>query len=151
MMVDAARAMITETDSAYFPQLSVADGYAVTDNPTQAFMMQLNQRRLDIGAHGFDPNDPDETDNLRLSAELKYRLYDFGQRRLLSESAALGADAADFQLAAVRNELIYHIIRGYFSVLQARDYVTVQQEAIERLENSLQIARQYAYYPCQIY
>ena len=139
--VEAARAMISEADSAYFPQLSVAGGYAVTDNPTQAFMMQLNQRNLDIMAPGFDPNDPGNTDNLRLSAELKYRVYDFGQRRIMSESAALGADAVNLQLAAIRNELIYQITRGYFSILQSLDYVTVQKETIGSFEESLQVAR----------
>ncbi|MFZ1954974.1 MAG: TolC family protein [Desulfobacterales bacterium] len=139
--VEAARAVISEADSAYFPQLSVAGGYAVTDNPTQAFMMQLNQRNLDITAPGFDPNDPGNTDNLRLSAELKYRIYDFGQRQMMSESAVLGADAVKLQLAAVRNELIYQITRGYFSILQALDYVTVQQETIHSFEESLQVAR----------
>ncbi len=139
--VEAARAMISEADSAYFPQLSVAGGYAVTDNPTQAFMMQLNQRNLDIMAPGFDPNDPGNTDNVRLSAELKYRIYDFGQRRMMSESATLGADAVNLQLAAIRNELIYQITRGYFSILQALDYVTVQQETIRSFEESLQVAR----------
>jgi outer membrane protein TolC len=139
--VEAARARISEADSAYFPQLSVAGGYAVTDNPTQAFMMQLNQRNLDIMAPGFDPNDPGNTDNVRLSAELKYRIYDFGQRRMMSESATLGADAVNLQLAAIRNELIYQITRGYFSILQALDYVTVQQETIRSFEESLQVAR----------
>jgi outer membrane protein TolC len=139
--VEAARAMISEADSAYFPQLSVAGGYVVTDNPTQAFMMQLNQRNLDIRAPDFDPNNPGNTDNLRLSAELKYRIYDFGQRRMLSESAALDADAVNLQLAAIRNELIYQITRGYFSILQALDYVTVQQETIRSFEESLQVAR----------
>jgi len=139
--VDAARAMIAEAGSAYFPQLSVTGGYALTNNPTQAFMMQLNQRKLDITAPGFDPNNPDRTDNTRLSAELKYRVYDFGQRRILFESAALGADAAALQLAAVRNELIYQITHGYFVVLQAQDYVDVQQEAVRSLEESLQVAQ----------
>ncbi|MGB5619735.1 MAG: TolC family protein, partial [Desulfobacterales bacterium] len=139
--VEAARSMISEADAAYFPQLSVAGGYAVTDNPTQAFMMQLNQRNLDIRAPDFDPNDPGNTDNLRLSAELKYRVYDFGQRRMMSESAALGADAVNLQLAAIRNELIYQVTRGYFSILQALDYVTVQQETIRSFEESLQVAR----------
>ncbi len=140
--VDAARAMISVADSAYFPQLSVAGGYAVTDNPTQAFMMELNQRQLDIKAPNFDPNDPGNIDNLRLSAELKYRLYDFGQRRMLSESATLGADAAGFQLAAILNELIYQITRGYFNILQAGDFLAVQQETIASLEESHQIARE---------
>ena len=141
MRVDAAQALITETDSAYFPQLSVAGTYALTDNPTQAFMMQLNQRTLDIRSPDFDPNDPGNTDNLRLSAALKYRVYDFGQRRMQSESAELGADAVDYQLQSVRNELIYQVTRGYFGVLQAQDFVTVQQETIASLAESLQTAQ----------
>ena len=141
MRVNAARALITETGSAYFPQLSVAGTYAATDNPTQAFMMQLNQRTLDIRSPDFDPNDPGNTDNLRLSAGLKYRVYDFGQRRMQSESVELGADAADFQLQSVRNELIYQVTRGYFGVLQALDFVTVQQETVASLEESLQTAQ----------
>ena len=141
MRVDAAQALITKSDSAYFPQLSVAGTYAATNNPTQAFMMQLNQRNLDIQSPTFDPNNPDNTDNLRLTAALKYRVYDFGQRRMQTKSAELGADAVDFQLQSVRNELIYQITRGYFGVLQALDYITVQKETIASLEESLQIAQ----------
>ena len=139
--VEAAKALITESGSAYFPQLSVAGNYAATDNPTQAFMMQLNQGILDIRSPDFDPNNPGNTDNLRLSASLKYRVYDFGQRRMQTESAELGADAVDFQLQSVRNELIYQVTRGYFGVLQALDYISVQKETIASLEQSLQIAQ----------
>jgi hypothetical protein len=33
---------------------------------------------------GSITNEPGNTDNLRLPAELKYRIYNFGQRRMLS-------------------------------------------------------------------
>ncbi len=141
MRVEAAQALILEAGSAYFPQLSVAGTYAATDNPTQAFMMQLNQRTLDIRSPEFDPNDPGNTDNFRISAALKYRVYDFGQRRMQTESAELGADAADFQLQSVRNELVFQVTRGYFGILQALDFVTVQTETISSLEESLQMAQ----------
>jgi outer membrane protein TolC len=141
MRVEAAQALILEAGSAYFPQLSVVGTYAATDNPTQAFMMQLNQRTLDIRSPEFDPNDPGNTDNIRLSAALKYRVYDFGQRRMQTESAELGAEAADFQLQSIRNELVYQVTRGYFGVLQALDFVTVQSETISSLEESLQMAQ----------
>jgi outer membrane protein TolC len=91
---------------------------------------------------GSITNEPDNSNNLRLPAELKYRIYNFGQRRMLSESAALHADAVNLQLGAIRNELIYQITRGYFNILQARGYVTVQQETIDSLEDSQQIARE---------
>lgn len=139
--VDAARAMITQARSAYYPQLSLSGGYTVTDNPTQAFMMQLNQRKLNMQDPTFDPNNPDTTDNIRLSAGLKYAVYDFGRRRFASQGAKLGLDSADLQLQAVRNELIHEVTRGFFGVLQAQDFVAVQQETIDSMEESLRVAR----------
>ena len=139
--IDAARALISQADSAYYPQFMVSGTYAVTDNPTQAFMMQLNQRILDIRTPDFDPNDPGNTDNVRLSAGLKYRVYDFGQRRMQSESAELGADAAGFQLESIQNELIYHVTRGYYGVLQALEFVTVAKASVTSFEESLQVAQ----------
>jgi hypothetical protein len=63
LRVDAAKAMIKQAKATYYPQLFLSGNYSLTDNPTQAFMMQLNQRQLDIQDPGFDPNDPDDTDN----------------------------------------------------------------------------------------
>jgi outer membrane protein len=138
--IQAARSMIKQAQSAYYPRLYVSGAYSVTDNPPQAFMMELNQKDLDMRDPGFDPNDPDVTDNLRFSLGLQYRLYNGGINVLNTRMAEEEKTAKEFQLAAVQNELVYQVTRGYYSVLQAQDFVAVQQESVESLAESLRVA-----------
>ena len=140
--INAARFMIKEAKSAYYPRLYLAGGYAYTDNPTQAFMMTLNQRDLNMMSPGFDPNAPDATDNMRLTLGLKYRLYNGGTNVISTEMAQVGKEAHEFQLRAVRNELIYQVTRGYYGVLQAQAFVKVQEESISSLAENLRVARE---------
>ncbi len=140
LRIEAARATISQAKSAYYPLFLLSGDYRLSDNPTQAFMMQLNQRNLNISGPGFNPNDPSSTDNLRLSLGLKYSLYDRGMRSTQSSVAELGKDATVEQLAAVQNELIYQVTRGYYSVLQVQDLVDVQEETVTSLEENLRVA-----------
>ncbi len=140
--INAARFMIKQAKSAYYPRLYLAGAYAYTDNPTQAFMMTLNQRNLNMMAPGFDPNDPEATDNARLTLGLKYRLYNGGTNVIGIEMAEVGKEAHEFQLRAVRNELIYQVTRGYYGVLQAQAFVQVQEESISSLGENLRVARE---------
>lgn len=142
LRIEAAKALITQTKAAYYPQLFLSGNYSITDNPTQAFMMQLNQRQLDIRDPAFDPNDPDGTDNLRLSVELNYRIYDGGKRRIRTSLAELGKEAAADQLAAIQNELIHQVTRSYYGVLQSQDFIKVQKETIKSLEENLRVAKE---------
>ncbi|HHE75342.1 MAG TPA: TolC family protein, partial [Desulfobacteraceae bacterium] len=139
--INAARFMIKQAKSAYYPRLYLAGAYAYTDNPT-AFMMTLNQRNLNMMAPGFDPNDPEATDNARLTLGLKYRLYNGGTNVIGIEMAEVGKEAHEFQLRAVRNELIYQVTRGYYGVLQAQAFVQVQEESISSLGENLRVARE---------
>jgi outer membrane protein len=140
--INAARFMIDQAKSAYYPRLYLAGAYAYTDNPTQAFMMTLNQRNLNIMTPGFDPNEPDATDNTRFTLGLKYRLYNGGTNTISIEMAKEGKEARKFQLRGVRNELIYQVTRGYYGVLQAQAFVQVQEESISSLEENLRVARE---------
>ena len=140
--INAARFMIKQAKSAYYPRLYLAGAYAYTDNPTQAFMMTLNQRNLNMMSPGFDPNEPDATDNARFTLGLKYRLYNGGTNVIGIEMAEVGKEAYEFQLRAVRNELVYQVTRGYYGVLQAQAFVQVQEESINSLEENLRVARE---------
>jgi len=140
--INAARYMIMQAKSAYYPRLYLAGAYAYTDNPTQAFMMTLNQRNLDMMSPGFDPNEPDATDNARFTLGLKYRLYNGGINVIGIEMAEVGKEAYEFQLRSVRNELVYQVTRGYYGVLQSQAFVQVQEESIDSLEENLRVARE---------
>ncbi|MCG6911586.1 MAG: TolC family protein [Deltaproteobacteria bacterium] len=140
--INAARFAIEQAKSAYYPRLYLAGSYAYTDNPPQAFMMTLNQRDLDMMSPTFDPNEPDPTDNMRLSVGLKYRLYNGGVNVIGIEMAEIGREVHELQLSAVRNELIHQVTKGYYGVLQAQAFVKVQAESVVSLEENLRVARE---------
>jgi len=140
--VDAGKAMLRQAKSAWYPRLGLAASYTRTDNPPQAFMMALNQRSLNMADPAFNPNQPADTENVRLSAGLKYRVYDGGRRERQIDMARLGEGAADNQREAVYNELVHHVTEAYYRVLQAQDFVDVQDGSVKSLEKSLRVANQ---------
>lgn len=135
--VEAARAVMKQAESAYYPWVTLAGSYLRTDNPPQAFMMNLNQRKASLQS---DFNNPGDTGDTRLSAGAKYRLFDGGRRGAERGMAKSGMAAAGAELAAVQNELIYQVTRGYYGVLQAAAFREVQQETVQSLEASLRVA-----------
>ena len=139
---DAAREAIREARSACYPVVSVAGTYARTDNPPQAFMMRLNQRALNLAEPAFDPNRPEDTENLRGSVALTYRLLDGGQRGLGVAVSRLGAEAQEAARTAVHNDLVYQVTRAYYSALQAQAFTRVREETVKSLEESLRVARE---------
>jgi outer membrane protein TolC len=137
--VHAARAAIKEARSAYYPMLGGSAALARTDNPPQAFMMMLNQRNVSMES---DFNNPDDTDNLALGLGVKYRLYDFGRRGLDNQMAKAGAEISRLVLQGLQNNLIHQVTRGYHSVLQAGAFVTVQEESVKTIQESLRVANE---------
>ena len=79
-----------QAKSAWMPQVKANAQYARTDNPPQAFFMNLTQR---VASLQKDFNNPDDTENLRLGFSAGWLLFDGGQRRLGVQMAELGADA----------------------------------------------------------
>ncbi len=139
---DAADAAARQTRSAFWPRAMAGVGYARTDNPPQAFMQQLNQRALDMRAPEFDPNRPDDSGNLRLSAGLTWTLLDGGRARLDRAMARHGASAASAGAEAARNTLVHDVTRAFYGALQARAFVSVQDDQVRSLEESLRVARE---------
>jgi outer membrane protein len=139
--VESARAMQRQARSAYYPWVDVAANYTRSDNPPQAFMMTLNQRQLNMQDPAFNPNQPEDTENLRGSVSVKWRLYDSGRREADNRMARLGAEASAEALAAARNQLIHEVTRGYHGALQARAFAAVQEEAVSSIEESLRVAK----------
>ena len=139
--IGSARAMLRQAQSYYLPAVGVSATYAASDNPIQSFMMQLNQRTLNMQDPAFNPNEPDDTDNLRLSLGAQWRLFD-RQRDAGRNMARFGAETSAEMFAAARNQLIHEITRGFHGVLQARDFAEVQAESVKSIEESLRIARE---------
>ena len=139
--IGSARALLRQAQSYYLPSVGLSATYAASDNPIQSFMMQLNQRQLNMMDPAFNPNEPDDTDNLRLSLGAQWRVFD-RQRDAGRNMARFGAEASAEMFAAARNQLVHEITRGFFGVLQARAFAAVQAESVKSIEESLRIARE---------
>lgn len=140
--IESARSMLRQAKSAYYPWINVSANYAQSDNPPQAFMMTLNQRTLNMADPSFNPNEPDDTENLRASVGVQWRLYDSGQRAANKNMARFGAEASAEALAAVRNQLAHEVTRGFLGVLQAKAFAAVQADSVSSIEESLRIAQE---------
>ena len=139
--IDSAQAMLRQAKSYYYPSIGLAATYAASDNPPQAFMMTLNQRTLNMMDPAFNPNEPDDTDNLRGSLTAQWRIFD-RQRDAGKNMARFGAAASAEALAAARNQLVHEVTRGFYGVLQAQAFAEVQEKAVKSIEESLRIARE---------
>lgn len=137
--VAAASAAIESARSGYYPTVGLAGSYTLTDNPPQAFFMNLNQR---VASFEEDFNQPDDTDNIRGSLTFRMMVLDAGQRGLMADMAVAGQDSASAMLHAVRNELVYEVIRAYHSVLQATALLTVREETIDSISENLRVANE---------
>ena len=139
--IDSAQALLRQAKSYYYPAIGLAANYSISDNPAQAFMMTLNQGKLNMMDPAFNPNEADDTDNFRGSLTAQWRLFDL-QREAGRRMARCGAEASTHAFAAARNQLVYEITQGFYGVLQAQAFAAVQAKAVASIEESLRIAQE---------
>jgi len=137
--VGAAAAAVGQARSSLFPNISLSGTYARTDNPPQAFFMNLNQRQADLTE---DFNYPDDTDNFRTSLGFRMLLADAGQRGMMIDMSKLGEAASQDMLNAARNELVFQVTRAYYSVGQATAMLKVREETVHSIDTNLRIANE---------
>lgn len=140
--VAAAQSASDAAQAAWYPRLRVSAGYERTDNPPQAFMMQLNQGRLDMRDPAFDPNRPRNTGNANLTAGLHYLLYDGGARRVRADLAADATRQMALHQQAVRNALAFEVVQAWYGLLHACAMLEVQDDTLQSLESLLSAARE---------
>ncbi len=136
--IDSANAQAGQAASAWYPQVKAGAQYARTDNPPQAFFMNLNQRSASLQK---DFNNPPDTENLRLGASAGWMLYDGGQRKLGIRMAQLGVEGQRLGRAIAVNELVHNITRGWYGAMQARAAAAVAEKAEKSWAESLRLAR----------
>lgn len=136
--IAAARAAILEARSGFLPAISVSQSYAASNNPVQAFMMTLNQRAFDFADTDF--NHPGTVDNFATRLIGRWRLYDGGRDAAGHDAAKLAAEAAEANLAAIRNTLVFEVTRAYYETLKTRRFVETAEAAVADRESSLALA-----------
>jgi outer membrane protein len=136
----AARAAIQQADAALFPRIRVSETYSASDNPVQAFMMDLNQRRLSFGP-GTDFNNPPTTDNLNAKLLATYSLYNGGRDVAARQAANLNSEAAAQMLESVRNDLVFEVTRVFHTIGKARHFVNTAQAAVTSMQANRTVAQ----------
>ncbi|MBI3811224.1 MAG: TolC family protein [Nitrospirae bacterium] len=112
---------------------------------------QVEASRADVLTAGLLPNPQlsingtfinpraDQLAGSQFSARLDYLIETAGKRRLRHEAAEAGARAREQQFIDVTRQLIMEVKQAFYSVLLAREHLTLAKENLERFEEILRV------------
>jgi len=142
--LDAARAVVGQAGSYFLPKITLSETYMRSDNPVMAFGSKLNQGGFT--AADFDPaklNNPAAVDNFNFRAELVQPVFNGGSELVGYKRAKLGLKAAEKGLQRTRDETVFQVIRAYYGVMLAAEYVKVADKAHDTTSRHLKSAQQF--------
>jgi outer membrane protein TolC len=123
-----------EASASWLPELSAGIDWTITDQPSMAFGMLLDQHAIDFGS-GFDAT-PGSTENWRKDVRLEWALFAPG-RSAASDAAGEGEIAAELADQAVERRLVNAGIQGWVGLRAARALEDVAREAVAVVERRL--------------
>ncbi|MGB5107580.1 MAG: TolC family protein [Candidatus Zixiibacteriota bacterium] len=131
--VIAANARVKAAESAFYPQFGINSSYVSSDNPVQAFMFALNQRKFSLSS---DVNNPPRADNWQLSIQGGINLFSGGSSISNRRAARYALDGQTSMERATANEVALQVIGAYLAVLTAQE----SKRASEAATNSYAVA-----------
>ena len=134
--LEQANAQLGQALASFYPQIKTSLSYQHSDNPAQAFAMIIAQRRLDFTAGDF--NHPGGVDNYRPQVTASYALFRGGQDYYQAQAAQLGAETAELEQHAARNQLLNHVAAAFYGELAAHDAHNISQRSIAALQSELE-------------
>ena len=134
--IGQAEAQLGIALSSFYPSIKTSLSYEHSDRPAQAFMMTINQRRLDFSP-STDFNNPGGADNYRPEVSASYSLFRGGQDYYQSKAAELGVETATLEKSAARNRLIQFISSTFYAHLASIEADKVAKRSIEAVEDEL--------------
>lgn len=136
--IEKARAQLDHARAQLWPKVLAETGYSATDNPVNAFMMQLNQRQFGFGG---DFNDPDTTDNWVSELRVEYPFYTGGARRAAINGARLGLEASEHEQKATLAQLELEVARAWFQIYQSSEIVKAARALLKNQQSNLKLAQ----------
>ena len=136
--IEAAQALVEQSQSAWLPQVSVAGRYSETNSPMMAFGSILNQRAFNFG---LDFNSPGRIDDLSASGTVAYNLYSGGRASAARSAARAGSDAAAGDWQETRNQLAADVVKAVLNLRKAREAVRAVESGVRALESSVAVAQ----------
>jgi outer membrane protein TolC len=136
--IEAAQAVVAQSQSAWLPQLSVAGRYTETNSPMTAFGSILNQRAFNFG---LDFNSPGRIDDLNASGTLAYNLYSGGRASAARSAARAGSEAADREWQGTQNQLAADVVKAVLNLRKAREAVGAVESGVSAYEATVAVAQ----------
>jgi outer membrane protein TolC len=123
--VSAADARITQSRSAYYPQISADAGYTYLDPVSEMSLFGSPMLK-------FAPNN-----NYEAKVTAKATLFDFGKRGSTVDLAKTGKKAAEHALEISRRDLSFQAVQLFYGILFIRENINVEQKELTALNKAL--------------
>ena len=136
--IAAARAVVQQAQSAFYPNIGLSAAYSQTNNPMYSFGNILNQGEFN---NTINFNDPGRSDDLSMTASLNYRVYNGGHDQAGLSAARAGESASELALVTIHSQLGFQVVRTFFTIVQARETVQARQSAAKSIAASLKVAK----------
>jgi outer membrane protein TolC len=143
--VDAASARSRQAKGFRLPSVDLMQSFSYTDNPAEAFALQLNQKRFDMMEFfGSDPNNPDFLETWMTRLEVTQPLYVGGKLSARIEQAGAMASAEELSLQHAREQAAFDTTSAYINLAKAREMLALAERSRLTTAEHVKLAEQYA-------
>ncbi|MEI8187067.1 MAG: TolC family protein [Chlorobiaceae bacterium] len=127
--VSAAEARITQSKSAYYPQISANAGYTYLDPVSEMSFLGGPMVK-------FFPSN-----NFEAKVTARATVLDFGKRGSTVDLAKTGKKTAEQSLEISRRDLSFQAVQLFYGILFLRENIAVEQKEIAALNKALEFAK----------
>jgi len=129
--IDASFEQVRQAAASFYPRLILGEEFNVTNNPVYGLMNIINQRRLQSTV---DFNNPGQQQNFETRIQGQWTLFEGGIRYHDGKAARHRYDSVGAELLSARNLLVAKVTETYYHWLQALDFISVADRALEAAE-----------------
>jgi outer membrane protein len=136
--IEQATALRALAEARFWPHLSVYTEYTQGDAPSAYLFKKIDQRQLPPRP---DFNDPGWFENFESGIRARINLYNGGTDLLAHRIAENQVKISQLGRDQLINELVSQVIKSYFAVLAAEDFIKIAEESVATITEQLRIMR----------
>ncbi|ADR19606.1 TolC family protein [Calditerrivibrio nitroreducens] len=129
--VTSSQFRVEQAKSGFMPKLNISETFISTDEPGSAAFIKISQGNF-TPTYMATMSDPDRTKNFETKIELVQPLLLQGKVYFGFKQAEEMKKASEKILDAVKQELIYNLVRAYYGKALADKSVEVTEKSMER-------------------
>lgn len=129
--VHSSKFRVEQAKSGFMPKLNISETFVSTDEPGSAAFIKISQGNF-TPTYMATMSDPDRTKNFETKIELVQPLLLQGKVYFGFKQAEEMKKASEKMLDAVKQELIYNLVKAYYGKALADKSVEVTEKSMER-------------------